>query len=178
MEFEHEDKSRRVRVWLALGFVSVLAVAVLLFSGRGNVRTVSSNRENVEEGCILMQTIRYARCGHEVTRRVEADKEYKGCTLEQMQQAFADWSITSFSPTEIVMDCTQPMYCPDHLVVMPDGAGVLGVYENVYGDGYALKTQLDTPLSTLPDTVRETVHLGVGFASAKEIEQWLEGFES
>ena len=111
-------------------------------------------------------------------RRVQADKEYKGCTLAQMQEAFAEWEISSFSPAEIKMSRTLPLYCPDHLVVMPDGAGVLGVYENKYGDGYALRSQLDIPLTDLPETVRETVHLGVGFATTQEIESWLETLES
>ena len=61
---------------------------------------------------------------------------------------------------------------------MSDGAGVLGVYENKYGDGYALRSQLDIPLTDLPETVRETVHLGVGFATTQEIESWLETLES
>ena len=107
-----------------------------------------------------------------------ADKEYKGCTLQQMQQAYAEWDITSFSPAEIEMSRTLSIYCPDHLVVLPDGAGVLGVYENKYGDGYALRTQLDIPITDLPENVRETVYLGVGFATDAEIESWLETLES
>ena len=76
------------------------------------------------------------------------------------------------------MSRTLPLYCPDHFVVLPDVAGVLGVYENTYGEGYALKTQLDIPVADLPESVRETVHLGLGFSSAEEIESWLETFES
>ena len=46
------------------------------------------------------------------------------------------------------------------------------------GDGYALRAQLDIPVSDLPENVRETVHLGMPFKSADEIESWLETLES
>ena len=111
-------------------------------------------------------------------RRVQADQEYTGCTLQQMQQAYAEWDITSFSPAEIEMSRSLPLYCPDHLVVLPDGMGILGVYENTYGEGYSLRAQLDIPISALPDGLRETIHLGLAFPSAEEIEGWLETLES
>ena len=178
METNQRDKSRRVGLTaLAALLLTALVLAVLFSFGTG-VSAVSRSRETVEENCLLIQTMRYARCGHEVTRRVQADKEYKGCTLQQMQEAFAEWEITGFSPAEIEMSRTLPLYCPEHLVVLPDGAGVLGVYENKYGDGYALRTQLDIPITDLPESLRETVHLGVGFATAEEIESWLETLES
>ena len=178
MESNQHEKTRRMALTaVAALLLTALIVAVLVSTG-GGVRAASRSRETVEENCQLIQTLRYARCGHEVVRRVQADKEYKGCTLAQMQEAFAEWEISSFSPAEIKMSRTLPLYCPDHLVVMPDGAGVLGVYENKYGDGYALRSQLDIPLTDLPETVRETVHLGVGFATTQEIESWLETLES
>jgi len=92
--------------------------------------------------------------------------------------AFAEWSVTSFAPNEIVMSCTLKLYCPDHLVVMPDGAGVLGVYTNEYGDGYALEKQLEVPVGDLTEEEMESVHLGLSFASMEEIESWLETLES
>lgn len=178
METDHEKKSRRIRLAVACALSLTLIITLTVAAVRTNARTASKTRETVEENCVLLQTLHYSRCGHEVTRRVPADKEYKGCTLQQMQEAYPDWSITSFSPAEIVMSCTLPLYCPDHLVVMPDGAGVLGIYENVYGDGYALRSQLDIPLGVLPEETRETVHLGIGFSNEQDIERWLETFES
>ena len=174
----NQNHSGRLRFAAIAAMGAMLIALVLLVASGKSASPASKNRETVEENCVLVQTLRYARCGHEVVRRMRADKEYKGCTLQQMQQAFPDWDITAFSPAEIEMSCNLSIYCPQHLVVLPDGAGVLGVYENAYGDGYALKTQLDIALTALPDSVRETVHLGLGFASAEEIESWLETFES
>ena len=178
MENNHQEKSRRIALTAAAGLlIAAVIIAVIVSLGTG-VSAVSRSRETVEDGCQLIQTLRYDRCGHEVVRRVKADKEYKGCTLQQMQQSFAEWDVTSFSPAEIEMSRTLSIYCPDHLVVLPDGAGVLGVYENKYGDGYALRAQLDIPITNLPESLRETVYLGIGFASDAEIESWLETLES
>ena len=178
METNQKDKSRRVRLQVGAFLVFSAVVLALVLSWGTGVSAVSRSRGTVEDDCRLIQTLRYARCGHEVVRRITADKEYKGCTLQQMQEAFPEWDITSFSPAEIEMSRTLQIYCPDHLVVLPDGAGVLGVYENKYGDGYALRAQLDIPVSDLPENVRETVHLGMPFKSADEIESWLETLES
>lgn len=179
MKMDQEQKSpRALWLWLMVGTAAALmTVAVLLGLNTGSEMT-GGRREKVEESCTLLQTVHYDRCGHAVTRRVEVDKEYQGATLEQMQQAFADWSITSFAPTEIVMSCRMPIYCPDHLVVMPDNAGVLGVYINELGQGYTLQRQLEAPLTDLPEDVLEKVHLGLSFATMGEIENWLETLES
>ncbi|MBQ7454932.1 MAG: hypothetical protein IJS53_00695 [Clostridia bacterium] len=171
------EKTRRARGIALLALLSALAVSAILLLG-SPTRAVSRSRETVEEGCVLIQTLRYARCGHEAVRRVQADQEYTGCTLRQMQEAWAEWTITSFSPGEIEMTRTLPLYCPDHLVVMPDGTGILGIYENTYGEGYSLRTQLDIPVSALPESLRASIHLGVAFKSAEEIESWLETLES
>lgn len=175
---ENEQNAMRRGLWIAMALGAVLVSAVLFMSIRGGTQTASGNREKVEGKCTLEQTLHYDRCGHTVTRRVTADPEYQGATLAQMQQAYQNWSITSFAPTEIVMSCHLPIFCPDHLVVMPDGAGVLGVYLNEYGEGYTLQKQLEVPLTELSEDMLETVHLGLGFATMNDIERWLETLES
>lgn len=178
MENGRDELTRKARLWTAVAGLALVIITGIWIASGGAVSTAAKQRDTVEEGCELVQTIRYARCGHTVTRRVTADREYVGCTLKQMQEAFGDWDITSYAPKQVEMSRSMPLFCPDHLVVMPDGMGTLGVYFNEYGDGYALKNELDIPLSDLPETVRETVHLGLGFSSTQEIENWLETFES
>lgn len=165
-------------LWLLVGTAAVfLAVALWIGLGTG-AQPTAKEKQNVEMDCQLVQTIHYARCGHDVTRRIAADKEYVGASLSQMQEAFPDWSITSFAPAEIVMSCSLPLYCSDHLVVLPDGEGMLGVYYNEYGDGYALKKQLEAPVGDLSEEMMETIHLGLSFSTMQEIESWLETLES
>ena len=176
---EAKQKSpHAVWLWVLIGTAAAfMVVALAVGLGTGTQMTAQGSQTVLPE-CQLVQTIHYTRCGHEVTRRITADKEYQGASLKQMHEAFADWAITSFAPGEIVMSCSQALYCPEHLVVMPDGAGVLGVYLNEYGDSYALQKQLEVPLSDLSAEVLENIHLGVAFHSMQEIEAWLETLES
>ena len=162
---------------LIITAAALMLVALAVGLGSGTQPT-AQEKTSVASGCELVQTIHYSRCGHDVTRRRKAEKELEGAELKQVREAFADWTITSYAPHEIVMSCSKALYCPDHLVVMPDGAGVLGVYFNEYGDGYALQKQLEVPVSDLDEQTMETIHLGLAFKTMQEIELWLETQES
>ena len=61
---------------------------------------------------------------------------------------------------------------------MPDASGVLCIFENRYGDALALVRSLDTPLSSLPESLQEELRQGKGFDSVEELERWLENAES
>lgn len=175
---ERQKTPRAVWLWALVLTAGALLIAALAAGMNAGAQPAAQEKQTVEADCCLVQTIRYARCGHEVTRRIAADKEYQGATLRQMQEAYADWSITSFSSREIVMSCSVALYCPQHLVVLPDGAGVLGVYLNEYGDGYALKKQLEVPVGDLNEEEMAKIHLGLPFGTMQEIEMWLETLES
>ena len=76
------------------------------------------------------------------------------------------------------MEQTLDMYCPDHVVLMPDESGMLCVFENRYGDALALVHELSTPLSALPESYQEELLPGMGFDTLDELESWLEAMES
>ena len=91
---------------------------------------------------------------------------------------YPDWRITEFSAVMVRMERQPDMFCPDHMVLMPNGAGYLCVYENKYGDAMALVSELSVELSSLPSAVQEELAYGIGFSTADELEQWLESAES
>lgn len=132
----------------------------------------------VAEGAELLQTLSYTRCEHQVTRRVTAPVELYGKTLEEAQRLYDGWKITEFSPAMIKMEQRPDLFCPDHLVLMPNGAGRLCIFENKYGDALALVKELETDLRALPAAVQEELAQGMGFSSLTELEQWLESAES
>ncbi len=132
----------------------------------------------VEEGCELLQTLTYTRCEHVVTRRVTAPVELYGKTLEEVEALYPEWRVTEFSPKLIKMEQKPDIFCPDHMVLMPNGAGMLCVFENKYGDALALVKELDLALDALPAAEQETLKRGVVFSTAEELEQWLESVES
>jgi hypothetical protein len=132
----------------------------------------------VAEGCELLQNLSYTRCQHTVTRRVAAPRELYGKTLKEVQSLYEEWQITEFAPKEIKMFQQPNIYCPDHMVLMPNETGVLCVFQNKYGDALALVEELKTEVSALPSAMQEEVRRGIGFASLAELEQWLESAES
>ena len=137
-----------------------------------------SENTRVADGCELLQTLSYTRCEHTVTRRVAAPTELYGKTLADVRALYDDWQITEFSAKEIKMSERPDLYCPDHMVLLPNEAGVLCVFQNKYGDALALVSELQTELSALPNSMQEEVRQGIGFPSLAELEQWLENAES
>lgn len=138
----------------------------------------AAREEVVAKDAILYQTLTYTRCEHEVARRVTAPMEIYGMDLAQVQAVYPEWQITEFSPEEIRMEQKPDIFCPDHLVLMPDETGMLCVFQNKYGDALALVNELDMQVDSLPAAVKEELTEGMGFSTAEELEQWLESMES
>jgi hypothetical protein len=132
----------------------------------------------VEAGCELIQQMSYSRCGHNVDRRTPLPQELVGKSRQDVESAYDGWQVTEFLPKRITMARLFPLYCAQHVVLMPDESGVLGVFENKYGDAMAFVRSLETSLDSLPESVQEEVRLGKGFDTLADLEQWLENVES
>lgn len=138
----------------------------------------SDTQQTTNTDCQLIQHMTYAPCGHELTRRQVIPAELAGKNREAVSAAYDTWTITSFASAEVVMEQTLSLYCPEHVVLMPDEGGMLCVFQNKYGDALALVKELDLLLTELPDDAQQAVRTGKGFATIEELEQWLEGVES
>lgn len=132
----------------------------------------------LSEGGELLQTLTYTRCAHSVTRRVPAPVELYGKTRQEVEALYPEWRVTEFSDKLVRMEQQPDLFCPDHIVVMPDGAGMLCVFENRYGDALMLTRELEIDCKTLPAAIREELEGGMGFSTAEELERWLESVES
>ena len=172
--------------WLILGAAAMLALAVGAFlipteaeaPAEAPAREASAADVRLETDSELLQTLTYTRCEHTVTRRVTAPTELHGKTLQEVSALYPEWKVTEFSPALVRMEQKPDMFCPDHMVVMPGGAGYLCVFENRYGDALALVRELEVEVAALPAAVQEEGARGIGFATAEELDLWLEGVES
>ena len=170
---------------MALGVMALIAAAVLLMTPSAATedlpptRTVTQADDALpQEGCQLVQTLTYTRCSHTVVRRSAAPVEVYGQPLSEVEILYPAWRITEFGSTQISMEQQMQLFCPDHMVLMPDGAGMLCVFENRYGDAMALVSELNIPFKSLPAAAQEEVEMGLGFDTAQEMEMWLESVES
>ena len=119
--------------------------------------------------------------------RIAADKTARtltisdngiGMTKDELAAKYDQWVITSFSPAQVSMERALALYCPEHVVLMPDESGQLCIFRNRYGDALALVRELGVPLSDLPDDVQEEVRPGLGFDDEVTLEKWLESVQS
>lgn len=138
----------------------------------------AAREDLVEEGAILFQTLTYTRCEHQVARRVTAPTELYGKKLSDVEALYPEWQITEFSPSQIRMAQQPDIFCPDHLVLMPDAAGRLCIFQNKYGDALALVRELETEVSALPAALQEELAAGIGFSTTEDLNRWLENAES
>ena len=130
------------------------------------------------EDCQVIQTLTYAPCGHTVTRRQSLPPELRGKTRADAEAAYDPFLITAFSAQALEMEQALDMYCPEHVVLMPNESGVLCIFENRYGDALALVRELETLLHDLPDSYQEELRPGKGFDTLADLEGWLESIES
>ena len=175
---------------VAVGMIALmtiaLAVAGILLPRAGEapseedpvaqVRTDEANR--LVEGCAVVQQLTYSRCGHGITRRLVLPTELVGKARADAEAAYEGYRITSYASDEIAMAQTMDMYCADHLVMMADEAGTLCVFENKYGDAYALVQETEVQLSALPSAYQEELLPGKAFDTLEEVERYLESIES
>lgn len=175
---------------LILGSLTLLAIAALMIVGL-TPRTASAPDEDppaaqagtdaaalLDESCQVIQHLTYTPCGHELTRRQSLPAELVGKGRADLEAAYDLWQVTSYASTEVKMEQAVDLYCPEHLVLMPDDSGMLCVFRNKYGDALALVTELNIPLTELPDAVQEELRPGKGFATQEEVDLWLEAMDS
>lgn len=175
---------------LLTGCAMLLGLAVLLIVGltprdalapeetpdAAQVRTDASAA--LAEDCQVIQHLSYTPCGHSMTRRQTLPTELIGKGREEVAAAYDAWQVTSFAPSEVVMEQALDMHCPEHLVLMPDEGGYLCIFQNRYGDALALVEELGVSMNELADAVQDEVRPGKGFDTQEALEQWLESVES
>ena len=135
-------KRNTLLLLLSAAVLLAIAAATLLLPGSASApdelppaqAVDAGDMVRVEEGCELLQTLTYTRCEHVVTRRITAPAELYGKTLDEVAALYPEWRITEFGAKLIKMEQQPDMFCPDHMVLMPNGAGVLCVFQNKYGD--------------------------------------------
>ncbi len=166
---------------MLLGLALLLIVALVPKTTADDPDTAqvrSDAQMTANADCQIIQHMTYSPCGHSLTRRQVIPTELAGQNREVISAAYDAWQITSFASAEVVMEQTLSLYCPEHVVLLPDEGGMLCIFQNKYGDALALVKELGLLLNELPDGVQQSVRSGKGFATIEELEQWLEGADS
>lgn len=176
-----QDKSEsRGTAWLlVLGIVFLLVGVYLLWAQTpypDEKQAGVAQVEMVASGSKQAQTIRYARCGHEVVRRIDVPAGWVGMTKNRVEAALTpQWRITAFSPDVIEMTCTEDLFCPEHWVLMLGADGMPGIYQNRYG--FEMEHLDDVRMGTLDEDTRQMLTRGLGFENREALEAWVEAWK-
>lgn len=174
---------------LITGACTLCAVAVLMVIGLVPARTAddgntpsaqadTSSSVAMAKDCVLIQRLMFAPCGHELTRREALPEDLIGKTRADLEASYDLWRVTSYAPAEVSMEQQLDMYCPQHVVLMPDEGGLLCIWKNTYGDALSLLSELQIPLSDFTESQQALLRPGLGFDTEADLNAWLENAES
>lgn len=188
-----ESKQLEVRAMvdgrqIILGSLALLGMAILLIVGLTPRTAQAPDLDAAQVGsdtvqvltaeCILTQKISYIPCAHSLTRRQVLPPDLSGKTRFDLEAAYDAWQVTEFSPAQVSMERALDMFCPEHMILLPDESGMLCIFQNKYGDALALVEELGVALKELPDAYQELIRPGKGFDSKDALIQWVESIDS
>lgn len=176
---------RKWGIRLAVLLFGLLTAGILFLSGMETAQApveqqpdplnaeAAERTERLLSDASVTQTMRFLRCGHSVTRRVEAGPQNHGLTFSELQEKYADWELRDFSESAVSMEKELALFCPLHYVLTAGDSGEIVLTNNRYGDGMAVEKVYQTALSQMPEETRRQLIYGIGFDSREEAEAWL-----
>lgn len=138
--------------------------------------TTDTVRDSAVAGndCAVVQTMRFTRCQHQVTRRVQISQACVGLDREAIEKVYKDWQLDTFSEKEITMSRDIELYCPLHYVLMANESGGLSVYQNRFGDAMAWLEDISGQMSAYSEEIQEKLLRGIGYDSMDELQNALQ----
>lgn len=141
-----------------------------------NTVETSAIDANISPNAILIKKIYYEACDHLIREAEDIPEELVNKTEEDVKEAYSDWKVEEFSPTQIILYKTQSGNCGEHYFVQ-DHNGVIGIYIT---DEYGVKTlQEDTEISTqyLPEEDLTNLKAGIEIIGKTNLTEFLEDYE-
>ena len=163
---------------LGLALLMALAMIPLRTADPEATQTSRDAAQSLTADCAVIQKMTYVPCGHHITRRTALPTELVGHSRTDLEAAYDPWQVTSYGSTEVHMERQFDLFCPQHIVLLPDESGQLCAWQNKYGDALALVKPLGTAASELPDEAQSEARRGKGFDTLEALEKWLESMES
>jgi len=130
----------------------------------------------LSEDAMIVEVLRFSKCGHEVVSRRPADESEKGMALEEFKNNFPGWSMMLFEQhVQLVGQLDQ--YCPRHYMLLKVGQGVYAYNNRRRTERMELVKKLDID-AALMEQHHPQVNEGMIFDSLDELEMFLESFGS
>lgn len=141
-----------------------------------NTVETSAIDANISPNAILIKKIYYEACDHLIREAEDIPEELVNKTEEDVKEAYSDWKVEEFSPTQIILYKTKSGNCGEHYFVQEHN-GVIGIYTT---DEYGVKKlQEDTEVSTqyLPEEDLSNLKAGIEIIGKTNLTEFLEDYE-
>jgi hypothetical protein len=170
---QQQNRKNRWLVWLSSATALALAAGLWLLSGDAFPSNAAGagQPDRVAAQAKLAQTIDYARCGHQVLRRIDAPDGWAGMDVDAVQQAMEPgWRLISFAPQTLEMACAPDLFCPAHWVLMLDQDGEPAIFQNAYG--FEMERLNAVNFRPPDEETRALLARGLAFDSLTDLLQW------
>lgn len=141
-----------------------------------NTIETSASDSKISPNAILIKKTYYEACDHLIRETEDIPEDLVNKTENDVENAYSDWNIEEFSPTQIILYKTQSGNCGEHYFVQEHN-GVIGIYTT---DEYGVKTlQEDTEISTqyLPEEDISNLKAGIEIIGKTNLTEFLEDYE-
>ncbi len=136
------------------------------------VKAGASN-DRITKDTVITWDYGYEMCRHHVYVDTEPEPKMIGLSFSQLQDAFPDVHIVSFSAEEVVLNKSFSCYCPEHYIVRKSG-NKLAVYRTVAGSNEQdIYINIDIDFKKIEEEDRRALETGRIFSSFDDLQIFL-----
>ena len=136
----------------------------------------NSNEEKISPNCFITFNVIYKKCGHQTSKYVKIPEELVNKTKKELQEKYNDWTIQSFSDTEIVLLKEEEGECKEHYLLQ-ERDGKIVIYQLLEDGTKKEVEQTDISTEYLSDGDEKQLKEGIRINGKQDLNQLVEDFE-
>jgi len=139
--------------------------------------STETNTNNLTPNTQLIFKTYFTSCGHTIDKSVQASSEEADMDEKQLEEKYADWEISAFSPPVVELSRRVETYCPNHFIIgEEDGYITIYVYDS--NGNRTIQEKTDISVATLTPEDQQALEGGIIVDTEDQKEQTLEGFSN
>ena len=139
------------------------------------VQTVTLDEKTSPNAKLTFETY-YNSCGHSKIEKKRISNDDVNKTKDEIEEAYPDWKIKSFSAYEIIFYKEINSMCDDHYLIKENN-GYITIYSIDDKGKEKLKEKTEIATQYLPEEDRNLLKKGIKANSSTELEQIISDYE-
>lgn len=141
-----------------------------------NTLQTSAMDTNLSPNAIIIKKTYYEACDHLIRVTEDVPEELVNKTEVEVQEAFQDWTIEEYSPTQIILYKKESGNCGEHYFIQ-DHNGVIGIYTIDENETKTLEEDTEIEIQYLPEEDIANLKKGVEIIGKTNLIEFLEDYE-